>query len=382
MALAHHDAAGRDQRAGGKAELVGAEQRADDDVAAGPQAAVDLQRDARAQPVQHQRLLRFGEPDFPRAAGMLDRGQRRSAGAAFIAGDGDVIGARLGDAGRNRADADFGDQLDRDQAGRVDVLQVVDQLRQILDRIDVVMRRRRDQADARRRMPHLGDGRVDLVAGQLAAFAGLGALRHLDLHHVGIDEIFGRDAEPARGDLLDRRALRIARAVGQRHVAIGLLAALAGVRLAADRVHGAGQRGVRLAADRAERHRARREPLDDLLGRLDLVERDRLAPGVGRHPDLEQAADGLRARHLAVHQLRIFAERLERALAHGMLQRRRRPPTTRHGSRRACGQRIFAAEFERAPQHRIVAERAGVAPRPSPRRSPPARRPRSSSRCR
>jgi hypothetical protein len=50
MALAHHDAAGRDQRRGGEAELVGAEQRADDDVAAGAQAAVDLHRDAARRP--------------------------------------------------------------------------------------------------------------------------------------------------------------------------------------------------------------------------------------------------------------------------------------------------------------------------------------------
>ena len=42
--------------------------------------------------------------------------------------------------------------------------------------IDVVMRRRRDEADARRRMAHLGDDGIDLVAGKLAAFAGLGAL--------------------------------------------------------------------------------------------------------------------------------------------------------------------------------------------------------------
>ena len=96
MALAHHDAAGRDQRRGGEAELVGAEQRADDDVAAGADAAVDLHRDAPAQAVEHQRLLRLGKADLPRAAGMLDRGQRRGAGAALEAGDGDVIGARLG----------------------------------------------------------------------------------------------------------------------------------------------------------------------------------------------------------------------------------------------------------------------------------------------
>ena len=68
MALAHHDAAGGDQRRGGEAELVGAEQRADRDVAAGAQAAVDLHRDAAAQAVEHQRLLRLGEADLPRAS--------------------------------------------------------------------------------------------------------------------------------------------------------------------------------------------------------------------------------------------------------------------------------------------------------------------------
>ena len=68
MALAHHDAAGRDQRRGGKAELVGAEQRADHDVAPGAEAAVDLDHDAAAQPLAHQRLVGFGKADFPRAS--------------------------------------------------------------------------------------------------------------------------------------------------------------------------------------------------------------------------------------------------------------------------------------------------------------------------
>ena len=206
MALAHHDAAGRDQRRGGKAEFVGAEQRAHHHVAAGADAAVDLHRDAPAQAVDHQRLVGLGEADLPRGAGVLDRGERRGAGAALEAGDGDVVGARLGDAGGDGADADFGDELHRHVAGRVGVLQVEDELRQVLDRIDVMVRRRRDQADAGRRVAHLGDGLVDLVAGQLAAFAGLGALRHLDLHHVRVDEILGGDAEAARGHLLDGRA--------------------------------------------------------------------------------------------------------------------------------------------------------------------------------
>ena len=113
VALAHHDAARRDQRRGGEAEFVGAQQRADDDVAPGADAAIDLDRDAAAQPVGDQRLMGLGKADLPGRAGMLDRGQRRRAGAAFEAGNGDVIGARLGDAGRDRADADLRHQLHR-----------------------------------------------------------------------------------------------------------------------------------------------------------------------------------------------------------------------------------------------------------------------------
>ena len=121
-----------------------------------------------------------------------------------MAGDQDHVGLGLGDACRDGADAGARHQLHADLGGRVDLLQVIDQLRQILDRIDVVMRRRRDQRDAGRRVAQLGDLHRDLEAGQLSAFAGLGALRDLDLDLAAIDQVFGGDAEPARGDLLDR----------------------------------------------------------------------------------------------------------------------------------------------------------------------------------
>src|SRR5205085_10994095 len=114
--------------------------------------------------------------DLPRAAGMGEAGQGRSAGAALVARDGDVVGLALADARGDRANPDFAHQLDRDARLPVDVLEVVDQLRQVLDRIDVVVRRRADQADAWGRMAHRADHLVDLVTGQLAAFAGLGAL--------------------------------------------------------------------------------------------------------------------------------------------------------------------------------------------------------------
>ena len=78
VALAHHDAAHGDQRRGGEAELLGAQQRGDGDVAAGLQLAVGLHADAAAQIVHHQHLLRFGEAQLPRNAGVLDRSERRA----------------------------------------------------------------------------------------------------------------------------------------------------------------------------------------------------------------------------------------------------------------------------------------------------------------
>ena len=108
MAFAHHDTAGRDQGRGGKTKLVGPQHGADYHVASGAQAAVHLDRDTAAQPVEHQGLMSFGESDFPWRARMLDGGQGRSAGAAIKAGDGDVIGAGLGHARRHRAYAHLG----------------------------------------------------------------------------------------------------------------------------------------------------------------------------------------------------------------------------------------------------------------------------------
>ena len=180
-------AAQRDHRRGAEAEALGADDRRLDDVEAGLQAAVGLQPHAMPQLVDAQRLVRLGEAELPRRAGVLDRRQRARAGAAVVAADRDQVGVGLGDAGGDRADAGLGDELDRHQRARVDLLQVEDQLREVLDRVDVVVRRRRDQADAGAREAQARDHLVDLVAGQLAALAGLRALRDLDLQHLGVE---------------------------------------------------------------------------------------------------------------------------------------------------------------------------------------------------
>jgi hypothetical protein len=57
MALAHHDAAHRNQRGSSKTEFFGAKQRGDHDIAAGLQFAVSLHADTAPQIVQQKHLL-------------------------------------------------------------------------------------------------------------------------------------------------------------------------------------------------------------------------------------------------------------------------------------------------------------------------------------
>ena len=158
-----------------------------------------------------------------------------------------------------------------------------------------------------------------LWPGQLPALAGLRALRHLDLQLVRVREVVRVDAEAAGGDLLDRRAARVAVLV--RHVARRVLPALARVRAAADAVHRDREVLVRLARERAERHRAGREALDDLLRWLDLVQRDAAVLGAA---EAEQAAQRRAPRRVVVDDLRVLPVRLVAAGAHRVLEQRDR----------------------------------------------------------
>ena len=275
VADAHHDAARYDERGRGEAELLGAEERRNHDVAAGLELAVHLDDDAVAEAVEEQHLLRLGEPELPGDSGVLERGQRRCARAAVVARDEDDVGVRLGHARGDRPDTDLGDELDVHARGRVGILQVVDELREIFDRVDVVVRRRRNQRDARGRVPDFRDPGIDLVSRELPALARLGSLSHLDLQVVGVDQVLARDAEAGRGHLLDRAAPRVAVRVAA--IPRGIFSAFAGVRLAAEPVHRDGDGLVGFLADRAVRHRTGGKPLEDRLGGLDLFDRDRLS---------------------------------------------------------------------------------------------------------
>ena len=100
-------------------------------------------------------------------------------------------------AGRDRADADLGDELHVHARLRVRVLQVVDELLEVLDRIDVVVRRREMSPTPGVECRVFAIHGYTLWPGQLAALARLRALRHLDLQVVGVHEVLARHAEAA-----------------------------------------------------------------------------------------------------------------------------------------------------------------------------------------
>ena len=186
---------------------------------------------------------------------------------------------------------------------------------------------------------------------------------------------------PKRPEATCLMALRIESPFGQPLVAIGLLAALAGVGLAADPVHGDGERGMRLARDRAERHRPGRKALDDRRGRLDLVERHRRAAVFLRGLDAEETADGQQLRALLVEQLGEGVVAVARVAAHGVLQQRHRLRRPDCASLRARDRRI--RRRRRAPcSDRRIAERVRVAALRLLARFRLGPRPRSRSRCR
>ena len=195
LTLAHHQAPHCHERRRSEAEFISAEHGADHNVSAGLDLPVHLQPYTAAEIIHDERLLHFCEPDFPRAAGVLNGGRRRRAGAAVMSGNHNVVCLALGHAGGHRADAGLRNQLDTDAGMRIGVFEVENQLSQILDRIDVVVRRRRNQPDARQRMAEHADIFRHFLARELPAFTGLRTLSHFDLNKVAVSQVVRRDAE-------------------------------------------------------------------------------------------------------------------------------------------------------------------------------------------
>ena len=81
----------------------------------------------------------LGNTELPRTAGMFHGAERGGSRASFMATDQNNVCVSLGNPGGNSADSGLGDELHSDPGTRIDLLEIVDELRQILDGVDVVV---------------------------------------------------------------------------------------------------------------------------------------------------------------------------------------------------------------------------------------------------
>ena len=168
----------------------------------------------RAQTVLDEGLVNFCHAQLPGQARAADGAAGCCAGAAVVAGNQHRLSASLGNACGNGAYAGFGNQLYSNDGVFVGVFQVVDQFGQVFNGVDVVVRRGRNQGNARGGVAGLGNPGPYLAARQVAAFAGLCALGHLDLDFLGAYQIFAGHAETTRGNLLDGASALAVQALG------------------------------------------------------------------------------------------------------------------------------------------------------------------------
>src|ERR1700758_1731971 len=259
---------------------------------------------------------------------------------------------RLGYTGGNCTYPDRADELYVYSCFVVGVLEIVDELSKVFDRVDVVVWRGRDQTDAPRRVPRLGDGRVHLEAPKLPTRPGVRTLRHLDLNVGGVDQVVAGDPEPAGGHLLDGAApTRIVQPVN-------VFAALTGVGPAADVVHRDGHGFVGFGGDGTVTHCPGVESGDDRLDRLDLLDGCRWAKSLR---ELEEAAQCAALAGEAVDLVAVLPEDLFAAGTRRMLKQE-----YRFGGKEMqlafAPKRIFAAHLEAAVDElrRIVGIRPAV----------------------
>src|SRR6185295_18604847 len=136
MTNAHHDATQSHEWCGCKSKFFGSQQRCNNYIASGFELAVCLNGDAAAEVVEQQRLVGFSEAELPWHTRMLDAGEWRGAGAAVVTANQHYIGVCFGNARRNRADSNLGNQLDADPRLVVGALEIVNQFGEVFDGID------------------------------------------------------------------------------------------------------------------------------------------------------------------------------------------------------------------------------------------------------
>ena len=206
IADSHHHAAHRYKWRCCKTEFLCTEKCCNGNVTAAHQLTVCLDTYTVTKSVHDQRLVCFCKSKLPWKSCIMDRASWRCSCTSVISGDQNSLCTGLCYTGCNRTNTRLRNQLYGNIRIFIGVFQVIDQFCQILDRIDIMMWRRRDQADSRCGMTGFCDPRIYLLCRKMSALTRLCPLCHLDLDFSCGNQITAGNAETSAGYLFDRRA--------------------------------------------------------------------------------------------------------------------------------------------------------------------------------
>jgi len=157
-----HDASLHNQRSRRKTKLLGTEQRPDNNIPTGLELPVNLHNNTVTHAVEHESLLRFCKPQLPRCARVLERVQGGCSGATIMPRHKNDIRECFCHPGRNRPDPRLAHKLDVYPRSRVRSLEIVDELLEVFDGVNVVVRGRRDKPHPSGRVASARNPRVHL----------------------------------------------------------------------------------------------------------------------------------------------------------------------------------------------------------------------------
>ena len=199
----HHYTSHCYQRCGSKSEFFCSKDGCDRHVTAAHQLTVCLDADSFSQTILDQRLMCLGKSKLPWKSGIVNRTSWCRTGSSVISGDQYQSGSCFGNTGCYGTNAGFWYQFHRNPCIFIRILAVINELCKVLDGIDIMMWRWRDQTDSRCRMTGLGNPWIYLSSRQMSAFSWFCSLCHLDLDFLCTYQISGSYTESSGSDLLD-----------------------------------------------------------------------------------------------------------------------------------------------------------------------------------
>ena len=239
IADSHHHAAHGYKGSSCKTEFLCTEKCCDSNVTAAHQLTVCLDTYTVTKSVHDQCLMCLCKSQLPRKSCIVDGASRCRSGTSVVSGDQNGLCSGFCNTGSDRTDTSLGNQFYGNICILVCIFQVIDQLCQILDGVDIVVWRRRDQADSRCGMTGFCNPRINLLCWKMSAFTRLCTLCHLDLDLSCRYQVTAGNTETSAGYLFDRRAAVIVCSRGIQTLIT--FATLTGIGFSMEMVHGDGQ---------------------------------------------------------------------------------------------------------------------------------------------